>query len=207
VKYADTGIGRNCNTLQVEATVQESKYLKATIENVQKLLAIPVLHEFETRDLEELLKRSKIRKFSAGEQIIKEGDFDSLLYFLLSGTVRIAKGRVELAVLKRSGDIFGEMGMLAHTDRSASAYAVSEVVCLTTDATQINTLSGNDRVAFSYLIYRVFAEILAERLRVTSMELTKAREQIERFGNNSQPGYLDSADKTKTVEIKPIPPV
>ena len=52
--------------------------------------------------------------------------------------------------------------------RSASAYAVDESVCLATDISYIDRLSGNDKVAFGYILYRIFAESLADRLRLTS---------------------------------------
>ena len=61
----------------------ESKYLKATVKNVQKLMEIPMLMEFEPWDIRELLTQSKIRKYEDGEEIIKEGDTDRWFYFLL----------------------------------------------------------------------------------------------------------------------------
>ncbi len=67
----------------------ESKYLKDNIENIQKLLAIPALKNFETKSLQKLLRLSKIREYENGELIIEEGDLDPWLYFLLSGKIRI----------------------------------------------------------------------------------------------------------------------
>ena len=69
----------------------ESRYLKDNIENIQKLLAIPALKNFETKSLGKLLRLSKIREYEDGECIIEEGDYDPWLYFLLSGGIRITK--------------------------------------------------------------------------------------------------------------------
>ena len=44
----------------------ESKYLKANVENVMKLMEIPMLKDFETWHLEDLLTQSKIRKYEDG---------------------------------------------------------------------------------------------------------------------------------------------
>ncbi len=185
--------------------MQESRYLKVNADNIQKLMSVPVLKEFDTKDISELLRRSKIRKYEAKELIIKEGDSDSFLYFLLSGKVRIAKEGKELATLKRSGDIFGEIGVLGHADRSASVYAESDTVCLTTDADQINKISGKDQVAFCYLLYRVFAEALAERLRITSEELVKARQEIEQFRTiHSGPNATRTANPNSPVSVSVI---
>jgi len=57
----------------------ESKYLKDDIKNIQRLLAIPTLKKFETKNLARLLRLSKIRQYKDGERIINEGDKDSWL--------------------------------------------------------------------------------------------------------------------------------
>jgi hypothetical protein len=54
----------------------ESRYLKDNIENIQKLMTIPALQNFETHSLSNLLKLSKIRQYQEGEVIIQEGDSD-----------------------------------------------------------------------------------------------------------------------------------
>ncbi len=54
----------------------ESKFLKDNIENIQKLMSLPPLRNFETKSLRQLLKMSKIREYAHGELIIREGDID-----------------------------------------------------------------------------------------------------------------------------------
>ncbi|MEE8285467.1 MAG: hypothetical protein V3R72_02105, partial [Gammaproteobacteria bacterium] len=49
------------------------------------------------------------------------------------------------------------------------------------DVSYIDRLSGHDRMAFCYVLYRVFSEILANRLRRTSEELIKAKEENKRL--------------------------
>ncbi len=73
--------------------MQETRYLKDNIENIQRLLTIPALRNFETSNLSRLLRLSKIRDYEAGEKIIQEGDNDPWLYFLLDGRIRIEKKR------------------------------------------------------------------------------------------------------------------
>ena len=161
--------------------MRESKYLKDDISNIQKLIAIPVFKDFEVESLKGLLKVSRIREYEHGELIIKEGEHDTLLYFLYSGQVKIVKHGKVLADLKRCGDIFGEMGMIGGFDRSASAFAIGKTVCLTTDALKINDITGKDRLAFSYILYRIFAEIITKRLKITTDELIKTKEELARM--------------------------
>ena len=65
--------------------------------------------------------------------------------------------------------------------RSAWVFAIDETLCLATDSSDMDRLSGNDRIAFGYILFRVFAEILASRLRLTSQDLTGAKEEIARL--------------------------
>jgi CRP-like cAMP-binding protein len=164
----------------------ESEYLKDNEDTIQKLKQIPTLAPFDENILHGALELSKIRKYGPEELILEEGSFDNWIYFLISGTVRIVKEGKELNVLKRSGDVFGEMGVIDGSAKSASAYAVGETVCLATDASYIDRLSGKDRMAFCYILFRVFAEILASRLRITSDELVKAKEEIARLKTETE---------------------
>ena len=121
----------------------------------------------------------------AVEVILAEGYYDNWIYVLVSGTVKIVKQSEMLSVLRRTGDIFGEMGVIDGAPRSASVYAIDDTVCIATDASYIDRLSGNDRVAFCYVLYRMFCEILVHRLRLTNDELIKVKEENKRLKSAS----------------------
>ena len=162
--------------------MRESKYLKANQENLMKLLSIPIIKEFEMKDLEGLLKVSKIRQYKAGETIIREGEMASaMIFFLVSGKARIIKNNEDISVLDRRGDLFGEMGLIRGKDRSASVVAVDDTVCLTTDSSYISRLSGDDKTAFCYILFRGLSGVLADRLRETDDALVKAKTEISRL--------------------------
>ena len=106
----------------------ESRYLKDNIENIQKLLGIPALRNFETKSLQKLLRLSRIREYEDGEVIIKEGDLDPWLYILLNGKIRITKENMEINTIDKKGEIFGEMRVIDFMKRSASVVAVGKTV-------------------------------------------------------------------------------
>ena len=114
---------------------------------------------------------SKIRKYKPGETIFQQGSSDTWLYFLIYGKVRLMKDDKPVTLLSRRGDVFGEMGAIECAPRSATAVAHGDTVCLATDIYYIEQLSGTDKLAFGYVIYRVFASVLASRLRSTTSEL------------------------------------
>ncbi len=159
----------------------ESEYLKDSKKFIQKLRQIPTLTTFDQKNLKGLLAVSKIRQYEAEEYIIEEGVYDTWVYFLVSGKVQVSKKGKDLSVLNRTGDIFGEMGVIDGSARSASVRTIEKTVCLATDASNIDRLTGEDKVTFGYILFRVFAEILANRLRTTSEELVKTKEEIARL--------------------------
>jgi len=160
----------------------ESKYLKENLENIQKLMTIPALKNFETRSLGKLLRLSKVRQYEDGERIIQEGALDPWLYFLLSGKIRISKENLDIGTIDRQGEIFGEMRIIDSLSRSASVYAVGQTICLAVDTSAKDRLSSDDsvdeRLDFLLLLYRIFAEYMSIRLRLTNDELIKAKKRV-----------------------------
>jgi CRP-like cAMP-binding protein len=163
----------------------ESKYLKDNLENIQKLLGISALRNFETRSLQKLLRLSRIREYEDGEVIIKEGDLDPWLYFLLSGKIRISKENLEINTIDKKGEIFGEMRIVDFMKRSASVVAVGKTTCLAVDTSAKNRISAQDptdeKLDFLLLLYRIFAEYMSIRLRATNEELITAKKKIKRL--------------------------
>ncbi len=163
----------------------ESRYLKDNIENIEKLLGIPALKNFETKSLQKLLRLSKIREYTDGEVIIREGDQDPWLYILLSGKIRISKEDLEINTIDKKGEIFGEMRVIDFMQRSASVVAVGKTVCLAVDTSAKNRISAQDptdeKLDFLLLLYRIFAEYMSIRLRATNEELITAKKKIKRL--------------------------
>ena len=163
----------------------ESRYLKDNIENIQKLLTIPALRNFEAKSLGRLLNLSKIREYEDGEQIIKEGDFDPWLYFMLSGKIRITKEGLEINTIDKKGEIFGEMRVIDSLSRSASVSAIGKTICLAVDTAAKSRMSTggtrDERLDFLLLLYRIFAEFMSIRLRATNEELIAAKKKVKRL--------------------------
>ncbi len=183
----------------------ESKYLKENIENIQRLMSISALRHFETRNLGKLLRLSKIRQYEDGETIIQEGDMDPWLYFLLSGKIRVTKEDEEIGTIGKKGEIFGEMRIIDDQTRSATVRAVGKTICLAVDTSAGNRLSNSDekdeRLDFLLLLYRIFAEYISYRLRLTNEELIRAKKEVRRLGGNLGP---DSDDGNLNVSMSSL---
>ena len=150
---------------------------------IQKLMRVPALKPFKEKEIQELLHMSKIKKFKSGELIFKEGSFENLTYYLVSGKVKIVKNDKELLILQRIGDVFGEMGPITGDARSASVYAADESICIEMNISNLEKMPEENIYTFRYIIFRGFAEVLAGRLKTTTDELMQARDEIEKLQN------------------------
>lgn len=158
--------------------MQESKFLEKNETMLKNLKSISILEPFEDEEIYNLLDMSKVRKYKAGEHILKQGQSETWFYILLSGQVKISKNGKEVAILSDKGEIFGEMGAMNCSRRSASAYAVTNTVCLATDMFYIENLRGKEKTAFGYVLYRLLAEILSRRLRKTTDTMIKSKGRL-----------------------------
>lgn len=92
------------------------------------LSLIPLFNQLDDVELEKLAKAVEQVSFQAGEAIFHENDQGDALYVVETGTVRIwvRDEDVEPVTLSelKSGDFFGELAVLDHSERSANATAL-----------------------------------------------------------------------------------
>ena len=163
--------------------MQETHYLKDQDHLIEKLKNIPFLRSFDERLLKEILNASKIRKYEPGETIISEGSYDTWIYVIIAGEVKVVKKEEEISRLGKVGDIFGELAVIDGQARSASVHAVTKITCLGMDASCLNKMNSDDKNLFYLIFYRLLSEVLAGRLRTTSDELTRVKEKLESLEN------------------------
>jgi CRP-like cAMP-binding protein len=117
-----------------------------------------------------------IQRYSDGDVIISEGVVSNSAYVVVSGKVRVTKkvnNKTVIVGTLKKGDVFGEMGLISTTVRSASVLAVGEV-----------TVGFIDRDSFDSLLetmpeeLKVIIGALVQRLRVTTEMLTRIGSEL-----------------------------
>ncbi len=115
--------------------------------------------------------------YEPGDVIFREGSASDAAYLIISGKVQIMKGyetanAKEIAVVG-AGEYVGEMGAIDNQPRSASALALSRVVCApVTPAEFLDMLRKNPDEAIDLL------KVLFDRLREANRRLA----QIDQTG-------------------------
>ena len=100
-----------------------------------------------------------VRPFSAGQVIFEEGQPGDLMFAVLEGEVEINRQNRVLESIS-AGGVFGEMGLIDHKPRSASAIGKTDgrVAAITARRFQV-LVSQNPHFALQML------QLLAERVR------------------------------------------
>ncbi|MDM8518063.1 cyclic nucleotide-binding domain-containing protein, partial [Desulfobacterales bacterium HSG16] len=156
-----------------------------------QLKELPAFKSFEDKGLEELLRNSEIREYSSKERIIEEGTNSGVLYYLVSGKVEVSKKGKQISVMDQTGALFGEMSFIDGAARSASVIAVEHTMCLEMDLARVQKIKAADKNEFKNMIYREFAEVLAGRLRVSTNELIKVREDFAKSSAELEKAKLE----------------
>lgn len=144
-----------------------------------RLRGMPIFDSMEANQLQYLLKFARFRKYDESEAIIQEGETDQLVYFLLQGGCDVMVDNMDVGQITTVGDVFGEMGMIDQTPRSATITASMPTACLVLDGSFLEKMENVDKVASQALFYRIFSEILAARIRDANAKILKLESELE----------------------------
>jgi len=115
--------------------------------------------------------------YSDGDVIITEGIMSNNAYVIIKGQVRITqkvdKKVVTIGTLKE-GEVFGEMGLISETVRSANVSALGDVTVGVIDKELFETAMSGLSEGMKPIILA-----LVERLRVTTHLLTRIGLELE----------------------------
>ena len=116
VESPDGDIIESTSLVEETATTDEKKTTSTS----------DLLSPFTDGEIEEVLSRSEVKKFSPGQTVVREGDTGDSVYIIKSGKVSVVAHilgkEINLATLSR-GDMFGEVAYLTGRPRTANVIA------------------------------------------------------------------------------------
>jgi CRP/FNR family transcriptional regulator, cyclic AMP receptor protein len=133
-------------------------------------------------------------ELAAGEAVVREGGPSGSIWVLVSGTLRVRKGDVQVSTITNPGAVIGEMSVLLGIDHSA-----------TVEATEPSTLrwavDGHSLLASDPAITKLVAVGLAERLSFATTYLADLTRQYADI-----PGLSMVSDVLSRLEQHAGPP-
>lgn len=162
--------------------MRERTFADDNLALVESLKTLDKFKLFGNEEIASFVEAGRFREYEPGDVVIREGEYDCWVYFMINGKLEISNKGTVVGYLQRNGDMFGEMGVIDASPRSATIKAISKTLTLSFDASVIDQKLKSNDLRFCYMLYRIFAEVLAVRLRETTRENTQLHHALSKMG-------------------------
>jgi CRP-like cAMP-binding protein len=123
------------------------------------LRRVPLFSDLSDRELKQVSASMKERTFAEGDAVTEEGKGGVGFFVIADGTAKVSVGGEGVRELG-PGDYFGEIGLIADVDRTATITANSNLRCFGMTSWDFRPLvENNASIAWKLL------QIMAQRLR------------------------------------------
>lgn len=182
VDLANTGGGHDNITAVVVRIDRASPGAAATAaddraEELQRkidvLKQMPMFRHLTYKEIIRVLNVTEVKEFSPGQPLIKEGTSGEEMFILLKGKVRVHKNEAFITYLL-PGSHIGEMALVDRSPRSTSVTAEDKSRLLILRRREFYEIVRKDPSLSVKLLWS-FVQVLADRLRKTTAELSGAR--------------------------------
>ncbi len=162
------------------------------------LRKVPLFSTLDDSTLEKLEDRIKLKSYSPGDLIFKEGDEGDSLYVIRTGFVKITKKHLDkeqiIAYLSQ-GNYFGEMALLEDERRTASVSAFTNVEVLQVLKGDFNMLLNADPK-----LAELMKDIIMER-RLSTLNVQRDPAKAERLEALVEKGIIQ-AESLLIIDLK-----
>jgi CRP-like cAMP-binding protein len=142
---------------------------------VEVLKHMPLFRHLSYKEIIRILNLTEVSDFGAGEELMHEGDPGDDLYIILKGKIRLHKDGAFITHLL-AGAHLGEMALVDRSPRSVSATAEDRSRVLILRRRDFYEIIRKDPPLSVKLLWS-FVQVLADRLRKTTADLSGARQE------------------------------
>lgn len=148
----------------------------------------PIFQDLSGKELKAIERILHRRTYRENEVIFNENEHGVGMYIIESGqvTIHLGKEKKVLALLA-SGDFFGEMAIILEGLRTATAVAKSPSTLLGFFRPDLFTLMETHPKTGNKILYRL-AQMVAERLRLSSLENKELKHKLNQLESEHQQG-------------------
>ena len=122
--------------------------------DVSQLKRIPLFSEVPDEALQKIAPFATSEEWPEGKEIIKEGGFSNHFYAIEEGSAKVERGGEHVADLSE-GDIFGEQGLLEHSERSATVTSTSDIRLIKIEHWELSRMKKAMPEAYEDLLKKV----------------------------------------------------
>jgi serine/threonine protein phosphatase PrpC len=183
IDYANEAGGQDnitAITLRVQqpadATVSDARAEELT-RKIEVLKQMPLFRHLTYKEIMRVLNLTEVADYAPGEDIMREGEPGDDLFILLRGRVRLHKDSAFITTIL-PGAHLGEMALVDRTPRSATATADEASRFLILRRQEFYEIMRKDPPLSVKLLWS-FVQVLTDRLRKTTADLSGARQEAE----------------------------
>lgn len=140
---------------------------------IDVLKQMPMFRHLTYKEIIRVLNVTEVKEFAPGQPLIKEGMSGEEMFILLKGKVRVHKNEAFITFLQ-PGSHIGEMALVDRSPRSTSVTAEEKSRLLILRRREFYEIVRKDPSLSVKLLWS-FVQVLADRLRKTTAELSGAR--------------------------------
>ena len=149
-----------------------------------RLPRLPLLSDLPSEVFDTVARSIELRVYGDCDTLMEEGEPGSGVHLIVTGSCKVTKRRegidAVLATLSE-GDVFGEMALVDRTVRSLSATAKTHSRLLTIKRKDFYGIIKKDPELSTKLLWS-FVQVLAQRLRKTTADLSGALKNADESG-------------------------
>ncbi|MBL7669854.1 MAG: cyclic nucleotide-binding domain-containing protein [Bdellovibrionaceae bacterium] len=137
----------------------------------------------------------EVFEFQPGEIVLSEGQRNTKLYFIRSGSAEVLLSGESVATLTNPGDVIGEMSVATEGPVATTIRATSTLSCFVLDSENFKHVPQKERDHFLALLYKLFSAVLSERLtktnekarlfEIVNREVHQAQLNLEKIGQKN----------------------
>lgn len=150
-------------------------------EVITTLLQYPFFQNFGPELLAQLAEVAVYRVVGRGDHLLTQGQLNSNLYILLEGRLSVLVDGARVATLEKAGDLIGEMSVISHRPCSATILADTDVELYLLRADELKNKRGPHEDKIQLLLYRIYAQVLADKLELTNQKAKRIEEMNTRL--------------------------
>jgi CRP-like cAMP-binding protein len=153
---------------------------------------------------------TELASFKKGQNVLEEGQTNKNLYFLRKGAALVVLAGEVVTILQLPGEVMGEMSVITGKPATTTIQAGTDIECFVLNSENFVHVNPKDRDHFLAILYRIYSNILADRLEKTNekarlfeianRELHQAQVTLNELGDGRV--LLVEADRKQLVMAK-----
>ncbi|MBF0287542.1 MAG: cyclic nucleotide-binding domain-containing protein [SAR324 cluster bacterium] len=136
--------------------------------------------------LQKIVPLSRFVCYPKGAEILKEGQKNTEIYFILRGIVSVYAQDEQILQLQRLGDLFGEISIICDQPCSETIIADTDVELFCFQSNVIGNHSELSPEESQNILNRIFVKILTEKLSLTTYKAQQSEKTNQQLIKNQQ---------------------